>query len=351
MGRTAETAERLTALRRAIAALEGRPAGPARLDAAAAPAAVSGGAGPSAAPAATSGGAGADGEAQKRRAMQGAASMGHAAAGAAADLAACEAPGRAAAGAEVLGFGVEAIDRRLGAGGLLLGALHEIACDESREAGAVTGLAAALLARLVERRAGRVLWIVAAEARREAGRLDGPGLAALGLDPGRLVEVAAPGTSEALWAFEEGLACRGTAAVVAEIPGRPAALDLTATRRLALRAGTGGGEGGGRPLALLLRVGGPAQTTAAATRWRVRAARSRALDGFAPGLGLPAFRLELEKNRDGRLGGFEVEWSCHDRCFALLPAHSGAVPADASDRPAAPAGEGRVLAFERPVRR
>ncbi len=307
MGRASETAERLAALKREIAAIEGRPVPLAWTE--------------------SSGGAAGRG-----------------------------APRAAEALGEVLAFGVEAIDRRLGGGGLMLGALHEIACDESREAGAVTGFAAALTARLLARRAGRVLWIGTAEARREAGRLDGPGLAALGLDPGRVVEVEVENATEALWAFEEGLACRGTAAVVAEIPGRPAVLDLTATRRLALRAGGGGGgEGergdGGRALGLLLRVAGPAQTTAAATRWRVSAATSRLLGGFAPGLGNPAFRLELEKNRDGRLGSFEVEWSSHDRCFALLPAHPGAVPAETSDRPAAPAGEGRVLAFERPSHR
>lgn len=288
MAQAAEAAERLAGLRREIAALEGRPAASLRLEA--------------------------EVVAQARD--------------------------------DVLPFGVEAVDRRLGGGGLALGALHEIACDESREAGAVTGFAAALIARLLERRPGRVLWIVAAEARREVGRLDGPGLAALGLDPGRLVEVAAADAVEALWAFEEGLACRGTAAVVAEIPGRPAALDLTATRRLALRAGSGGD--GGRAFGLLLRVGGPAQTTAAATRWRVGAARSRPLDGFAPGLGRPAFRLDLEKNRDGRLGTFDLEWSSHDRRLALLPSHPGSASAAASDRPAASAGEGRVLAFERP---
>lgn len=287
MVRTAEAAERLAGLQRQIAALEGRPAS--RL------------------------------------------------AGAA-----CESE-------TVLSFGVEAVDRRLAGGGLALGALHEIVCDESRAAGGVAGFAVALLARHFARRSGRVLWIVADEARRETGRLDGPGLAALGLDPGRLAEVAAADATEALWAFEEGLACRGTAAVIAEIPGRPAALDLTATRRLALRAA--GGAAGGRVLSLLLRVGAAAQTTAAATRWRVGAARSRPLDGFAPGLGRPAFHLDLEKNRDGRLGTFDLEWSSHDRCFAFLPAHPGAVPAAARDRPAAPAGEGRILAFERPVRR
>ena len=327
MRRAVEAAERLAALKREIAAIEGRPV-----------------------PLSWSAGA--------RVGEGGRSAAGWASGGAIAGATALAAvPGRAAFPVEglagdVLPFGIEAIDRRLGAGGLMLGALHEIACDESREAGAVTGFAAAITARLLGRRAGRVLWITTAEARREAGRLDAPGLAALGLDPGRVVEVRVEGATEALWAFEEGLACRGVAAVVGEIPGRPAALDLTATRRLALRAGGGGGgEASGRPLGLLLRVAGPAQTTAAATRWRVRAACSRPLGDFAPGLGRPAFRSELEKNRDGRLGGFEVEWSSHDRRFLSLPAHPGAASAEASDRPAASTGEGRILVFERPVRR
>ncbi|WP_228259645.1 ImuA family protein [Siculibacillus lacustris] len=251
-----------------------------------------------------------------------------------------------AASPDALDLGVADVDRRLGAGGLAFGALHELACDESRDVGVVAGFAAALVARLLDRRVGRVLWITTAEARREGGLPHAPGFAAFGLDPGRLVEVAAERPEEALWAFEEGLACRGTAAVVAEIPARSAALDFTATRRLALRASRDGGAGP-RGFGLLLCVGGAARTTAAATRWRVGAVPSRSLAGFASGLGRPAFRLDLEKNRDGRLGRFDIEWNAHERIFATLPALRGAAAAPPSDRPAASAGGGRVLAFDR----
>ncbi|MER2606873.1 MAG: DNA repair protein [Siculibacillus sp.] len=249
-----------------------------------------------------------------------------------------------------LAFGLDDVDRRLGtAGGLAFGALHEVVCDEAREAGAVSGFAAALLARLLDRRGGRVLWIATAEARRETGRLAARGLGAFGLDPGRVVEVAVERVEEALWAFEEGLGCRATTAVVAEIPDRSIALDLTATRRLALRAARGAvAEAAG--FGLLLRVGGRPQTTAAATRWRVAALPSRALGDFAPGVGRPSLRLDLEKNRDGRLGRFAVEWSPHERRFVSLPAHSLAAPAVSADRPAATQGGARVLAFERSAR-
>ncbi|MCE1235487.1 MAG: hypothetical protein LWW93_03930 [Hyphomicrobiales bacterium] len=244
-----------------------------------------------------------------------------------------------------LPFGLPGLDGRLGpAGGLAFGALHEIVCDAGRDAAAVAGFAGALLARLSERRDGRIVWITTAEARREAGPLHAPGLRLLGLDPGRLVEVAADRPEEALWAFEEALDCRGSAAVVAEIPGAPAALDLTATRRLALRAAPGGADAPGG-FGLLLRVGGRAQTTAAATRWRVAAAPSRPFDDAFDGLGRPAFRLDLEKNRDGRLGRFDLEWDPHARRFGLLPAHSGRASAPSADRSAASPDLGRLLAF------
>lgn len=243
--------------------------------------------------------------------------------------------------APLVDFGLATIDRRLGPlGGLAAGSLHEIVCDESRAAGALAGFLAALLARLVERRKDRILWISTAEARRETGGLHAPGLAAFGLDPGRLVEIAVARPEEALWAAEEALACRGSAAVVVELPGNPRVLDLTATRRLALRAADGGALG------LLARVGGSAGTTAAVTRWRVGARASRPFGDFPEGLGRPAFRLTLEKNRDGRLGDFEIEWDPHDRRFALLPAHSGASSSPSADRSAATAG-GRILPFGR----
>jgi protein ImuA len=243
-----------------------------------------------------------------------------------------------------LSFDIPALDARLGpAGGLAFGSLHEIVCDGTRDAAAVTGFASALLARLLARRDGRFVWITTAEARRETGPLHPPGLRLFGLDPARLVEVAAERPEEALWAFEEALASPGSAAVVAEIPGHPAVLDLTATRRLALRAAAG--ESGPGGFGLLLRVGGRPQTTAAATRWRVSAVPSRPLAGFRDGLGRPAFRLDLEKNRDGRLGRFDLEWDPHARRFGSLPAHSGRLSAEPADRSAAPAPGGRLLAF------
>ena len=108
-----------------------------------------------------------------------------------------------------------------------------------------------------------MLWIVEAAAAREAGLPYGVGLDRFGCDSTRLIVVRVRKPGDALWVFEEGLACRGLAAVLTEIRGTPRLLDLTASRRLALRAEAGGVMG------LLLRQTGEADPSAALTRWRV----------------------------------------------------------------------------------
>ena len=81
----------------------------------------------------------------------------------------------------------------------------------------------------------------------------------------------------------------------------PSALDLTASRRLTLfteRSGT---------TAILLRTADPEAPSAAATRWRVAAAPSRALEANAPGA--PTFTLDLLRQRGGAPSyGWTLEW-------------------------------------------
>ena len=238
-----------------------------------------------------------------------------------------------------LPLGLPALDGVLG-GGLLLAALHEIRTEETRDGAAAMGFTLALLSRLAGQGTGpAVLWISGAETRRELGDLYGPGLLALGLDPGRVIRVAVRTGDEALWAFEAALACRGLAVAVCELD-RPA-LDLTATRRCSLRAREGGVTG------LILRLGAPAEATAADTRFRVTASAAGTVDGFSPGVGRMAWRLALEKNRGGRTAPFTVEWNAHDRSFAEAGeargsqphAHPEPVAAPPFDRPPVPPRE------------
>ncbi len=76
----------------------------------------------------------------------------------------------------LLPFAVPAVDHLLG-GGLRRAALHEIRAAESRDAGAASGFAAALLARLAVADDRRILWIAESAAAAEAGFLYGGGIA------------------------------------------------------------------------------------------------------------------------------------------------------------------------------
>ncbi|MGH6930923.1 MAG: ImuA family protein [Dongiaceae bacterium] len=197
-----------------------------------------------------------------------------------------------------LPFGLPALDEALG-GGLPLGCLHEIIGRDGD--GAATGFCAALLARLAA--AGRpVLWC------QRAFDLYGPGLAELGLDPDRLIVLAAGRPAERLQAMEEGLRCPALAAVLAEVDG----VDLTTTRRLQLAAETGGVTG------FVRRLGDGAAATAAVTRWRVTAApaghgvdrsvSSSPRETVGKWLGAPRWRVELLRCRGGQSGNWLIDW-------------------------------------------
>jgi protein ImuA len=228
----------------------------------------------------------------------------------------------AATAHQVLPFGIAAIDRALPGGGLARGALHEImGTGGDEEDGA---LAAAFAAHILGHLTGVVLWCL------PRPDLYGPGLAAHGLDPGRVVMVRASRDAEILWAMEEGLRAPGIVAVVGEVGSLP----MVASRRLQLAA-----ERSGITAFLLRRwrnsgqaAGEHALPNAAVTRWRIAALPSRPSLG-EPGVGNPRWRVELLRCR----GGEPASWE--------MPAWEMEVPdatdhvslaAALADRPAAP---------------
>jgi protein ImuA len=145
---------------------------------------------------------------------------------------------------------------------------------------------------------GMVLWCL------PRPDLYGPGLAAHGLDPGRIVLVQTPRDADILWAMEEGLRTPGIAAVVGEVGSFPA----VASRRLQLAAERLGST------AFVLRRwrnGGQAarertQPNAATTRWRVSALPSLP-SREEPGVGRPRWRVELLRCRGGEPASWEME--------------------------------------------
>lgn len=256
-----------------------------------------------------------------------------------------EAPRLAPRRAEkLLPFGVEGLDCLLG-GGLRRNALHEVRAETTRAGSAATGFAAAILARLTVGDDRPLLWVMEEAAVREGGHPHGPGLDRFGLDPGRLIVVVTRRPEETLWVFEEGLRCAGLAGVLGEIRGHPRVLDLTASRRLALRARDGGVMG------ILLRQAAAAEPGAAATRWLVEPRPAGTLDDFAAGIGRPAWRLHLERNRAGATGRFDLEWDHDARSFALAPLATPALSRPGAalpvDRPDLARTAGTVVAYRR----
>ena len=230
----------------------------------------------------------------------------------------------------VLPFGIAPLDRWL-AGGLRRNALHEIRGETTRAAAAATGFATAILSRLLTENCRPILWVMETATARETGLPYGIGLDGFGLDSRKLIIVRVRRPGEALWVFEEGLRCCGLAGAIAEIRGAPKKLDLTASRRLALRARETG------VLGLLLRQAGPPEPGAAFTRWLVAPRPAGVIDDFVSGVGRPAWRLLLERNRLGPTGSVDVEWDHGtSRFITAEPTLSLSRPPLPLDRPLSP---------------
>ncbi len=241
-----------------------------------------------------------------------------------------------------LPFGLAALDSHLPQGGLAGDALHEVVPDQGAMPAAF-GFLVALLARFysscpfspppcgqglgvgVERpransdalmrshdpppypppRGGKILLILPTYGQREYGRPSGHGLSALGLDPARLILIETTHWKDTLWAMEQALRSAAPVAVA----GMVDRLELKMSQRLHLAA-----MEAGLPL-FLLRPASALESTAAATRWRVAAAKA-ARDRFGL-ITRPRWRLRLERCRNGRPGEWIVEYDHVAHRFSL----------------------------------
>ncbi|MBB3563555.1 protein ImuA [Rhizobium sp. BK512] len=261
-----------------------------------------------------------------------------------------------------LPFGVEQFDDAL-EGGLQLDAITEFRAASSCDAGAASGLAMAIAARLQKQeeetsRLLPLLWIGDVVGTLEAGRPYAPGLRDFGLKPERFFHAAPRKLEDALWLAEAAIESAAFSAVVFEVRGNPLHFGLTESRRLSLRA-----RAVQRPL-FLLRQAGEEEASSAAFRLHVEPAPSdlRPLpDGskLSGSIGNPIFRLTLEKSRNPAPLSFLLEWNPHEReflpvnepSFARPPGeqstHSVAQLSASANGPYRPQAMGAVLAFER----
>jgi protein ImuA len=233
--------------------------------------------------------------------------------------------GRLLSGDDRIATGHEALDAALG-GGLARGRMHELYAVEADDGPSAAGFAAMLALRTVGRRAP-LFWLRTDEVERRGGMIHAPGLIDLGGDPDSLVLGQAPDAKALLRVAADAARCPGLGALIVETRGKCPALDLTASRRLALAV-----EQSGVTL-LMLRLEAEPVPSAADTRWAVSAAPSEALEANAPGA--PTFDIELLRRRSGPAGmRWRLEWN-RDRLIFTDPALSGALVPLPSRRPAA----------------
>jgi len=185
------------------------------------------------------------------------------------------------------------------------GALHDLFAGVA-DGPAAHGFAAGHAIRIA---AGRpVVWAFHDMAGRELGRPHGEGLADLGLDPDALLLVRARTVPEVLGAAEEAARYNAVGVVIISAWGAAKAFDLTASRRLALVAARSG------VAILAVRIAADPAPGAAWSRWTVRAAASRLLEGDAPGH--PAFSVTLLRHRGGAAPAtWILEWDHAQRTF------------------------------------
>lgn len=202
---------------------------------------------------------------------------------------------------EPVATGHEAIDAALG-GGLARGRLHELFAAGVDDGPSAAGFAAMLAVRF----GGDLIWLRQDRAEKHSGRLYAHGLADLGLDPAKVIMVLVDEPLQLLRAAADTIACAGSCTVIVELWQNPRALDLTASRRLAMAAADAG------VALLMLRIDAESQPSAAWTRWRIAAAPSVPLEADAPGL--PALTLELTRHRQGSQNRrWDVVWDGHDK--------------------------------------
>jgi protein ImuA len=211
--------------------------------------------------------------------------------------------------ADALPFGLDALDRRLEAGGIDRAGLHEItaASPTLGDDAAATLFVAGLAARFAAAPSANVAWALT--------RFDlyAPGLEQAGLPAAKLLYLQGKSETMALALAEDSLRDGSFAAVVAEVK----VADHTATRRLQLAAADGA-----TPMLLLRRWARSSRDplerpSTAMTRWRIGCAPSVPLP--APGVGRGCWSVELVRQRNGNPFSIVLE-ACDDTGRLALPA-------------------------------
>jgi protein ImuA len=194
----------------------------------------------------------------------------------------------------LLGIGLGAIESAFPDRVFPRGAIHELISTTSEEATCTSGFMAVILGKLIQQ-GGSCLWI-STKPRRS---IFPPALKVFGIEPERILFVDAAKPKETLWALEEALKCDALAAVVGELTE----LSFSDSRRLQLAVEHSQVTG------FIHRFQPKTQNAVACvSRWKIKPIASTTPNGM-PGVGFPAWNVELLKVRNGQPGEWQVQWS------------------------------------------
>ena len=204
-------------------------------------------------------------------------------------------------------LGLHALNDSFPHGTFPLGAIHEFITSGAETTAASTGFINAILGSLINT-TGTALWI-------GPGRqIFPPGLTQFNILPERIVFIDLQKEKEIRWAMEEGLKCDGLTAVIGELKD----LDFTTSRRFQLAVEKS------RVTGFVLRPElKTLQPNAAVSRWRISPLPSVDSNDL-PGLGFPAWRVELLKIRNGKPGEWPFAWVAGQ--WQLISAGVEAIP-------------------------
>ena len=252
-----------------------------------------------------------------------------------------------------LPLGVESLDSAL-AGGLALGRVHML-CGRPGHDGALTGFAVALLRRILAQtdEVAPVVWCPAA-AGGGSGMLYAAGLAALGLDPGRLLIVDSPSPGARLAALEDILRTEGLAAVIVEYDRVSQTSDywMRLARRTQLAAEASGVTG--------LLLGWPVAASGFDSLWHIAPSSAAPLSSAPYGQAgrdpswnpswHPCWQVELRHARGGRPWSSQLSWDAYANSLSEIRREheTEAVPEPLPFAPSGPARGSLPLRRVRP---
>lgn len=179
-----------------------------------------------------------------------------------------------------------------------LGVMHEFITYKKEEAAATNGFMAALISQLAQK--GMAVWIS------NKRTIFPPALTSFGITPEQILFIDLVKHKEVLWAIEEALKCNAVSAVIGEL----SELSFTESRRLQLAVEQS------RVTGFIHRYNPKSENvTACVTRWKIKPLAS-SLNEELPGIGFPAWNIELLKVRNGKPGAWHIQWaSGHFECI------------------------------------